>query len=527
MTATHFVRATYRVGGDSAAAGQLARAIAYEQTVELPAAQVDDPALIERVVGRVEAVEPDAERSGACRVDIAYPVAIASNQLGQLCNLLFGNVSLYRDVRLLAVELPAELLASFAGPRYGRDGLRELTGVYGRPLLATAVKPRGLPVDRLAGIVRDFALGGGDIVKDDQNLVDATFAEFRSRVDACASAVERANAATGRNCLYLPHLAGRDEDLDRAAEFVHARGLAGVLLCPLVVGLDRARALAEKYNLVFMAHPALAGAYTESDTRGIAHGVLLGTLFRLAGADISVFPSPGGRFSLTPEDCAGVARALSAPLGALPPALPAPAGGMRLGLIPELARSYGADSVFLVGGSLLGHPGGVRAGTQEFLEAIRARFAERLEPPRPAFASACELPGAGGADARRLLAVRTGFRWEGREDLAYKNTRELEFRGVRRVELVGKAGEPTSFELRYFELEPGGYTSLEKHVHTHVLIGARGRGLVRMGEERLSLGPDDIAYVAPLQPHQLINESAEPFGFYCIVDRDRDRPMAP
>ena len=37
----------------------------------------------------------------------------------------------------------------------------------------------------------------------------------------------------------------------------------------------------------------------------------------------------------------------------------------------------------------------------------------------------------------------------------------------------------------------------------------------------------DVAYVAPLEPHQLRNETDRPFGFFCIVDRLRDRPMKP
>ena len=141
---------------------------------------------------------------------------------------------------------------------------------------------------------------------------------------------------------------------------------------------------------------------------------------------------------------------------------------------------------------------------------------------------ACELPAAGASeDVRSLLQVSDDFNWAERKNQRYKISRDLPFQGVRRVELVGKQGEPCAFELRYFELEPGGYTSLEKHAHTHVLIGARGQGLVIMDEERLALKPDDIAYVAPLQVHQLRNESEQPFGFYCIVDHTRDKPMKP
>ncbi len=527
MSTEGFIRAVYRIEGEASHAERLARAVAYEQTVELPEAQITDPEILEGFVGRIEGITPDPEVPGARRAHIAYPAALASSQLGQLFNLLYGNVSMYSGVRLLEATLPGGVLQAFHGPRYGVQGLRRITGVYGRPLLATAVKPRGSDVARLAQIVHDFAVGGGDIVKDDQNLVDDSFDSFRRRVDACATAVEKANAATGRHCLYLPHLAGRDEDLERSAAFIHARGLSGALICPLVVGLDRARSLAARYNLVFMAHPAMTGAYTNGKREGINHAFLLGTLFRLAGADASVFPSPGGRFDVTEKDCSAIRDALVVPLGGISPGLPAPAGGMRLELVPTLATIYGADAVLLIGGGLLGHPQGVSAGTKAFLQAIRSHFDERLVEPEAEPVSVCELPDTRRADIRPLIPVRQGFHWDGRDDVAYKQIRTLDFRGVRRVELVGKNGEPMQFELRYFELEPGGYTSLEKHVHTHVLIGVRGHGLVHIGDQRMTLGVNDVAYVAPLEVHQLRNEQLEPFGFYCIVDRERDHPMAP
>ncbi len=518
---------TYRLSGGARAAQDMARTIAFEQTVELPAAQLTDPDILHRIVGTVESVDPDAEVPGARRARIAYNAGLAAGGLGPLLNLLYGNVSMYAGVRLLAVEFPEQLLARFRGPRYGIAGLRELLGVYGRPLLATALKPRGSPMETFAWQAEAFALAGGDIVKDDQNLADDSFEAFKRRVDACAAAVERANAQTGRRCLYLPHLAGRDEELERAAEFIHLRGLVGALICPLAVGLDRARALAERYGLLFMAHPALTGAYTGGEESGIAHAVLLGTLFRLAGADISVFPSPGGRFAVTEAQCRAIADTLRQPLGGLRPALPAPAGGMSLETVPKLARAYGADAVWLVGGALRAHTEGIAGGTRTFLDAMRVHFNERLEKPAGNYASACELPSSGNVEARALIPALGNFHWKGREDQVYKATHELDFRGVRRVELIGKNGEHCNFELRYFELQPGGYTSLEKHVHTHVLIGARGRGVVVTGDDRHEMRPDDVAYVASLQVHQLRNEGEVPFGFYCIVDRERDRPMPP
>jgi len=524
---SQFIRAIYRIQGTAAEAARMARAASYEQTVELPPEQVAGTSA-EACVGQVGAISPDPEQTGAQRVQIDFPAELACGQLGQLFNLLYGNISMYRGIRLLDVELPGSLLANWRGPVHGGEGLRRLTGVYGRPLLATAIKPRGVPREKLAALAGAFARGGGDIVKDDQNLVHDDFDGFRAHVDACAEAVERANAASGRRCLYLPHLSGPDSDLERRAEFIQQRGLAGALLCPLVLGLDRARAIAQRHQWVFMAHPALSGAYTNGRQEGISHAVLLGTLFRMAGADISVFPSPGGRFDVRVDDCEGIAKALQEPLGGLAGALPSPGGGLQAEQVADLSRLYGTEAAWLLGGSLHGAQGGIEAGTKRLLEAMKTHFEERLEEPQEALASACELPAGGAAaELRSLLPVSDDFSWTAREDQRYKTSQDLPFRGVRRVELVGKQGEPCNFELRYFELEPGGYTSLEKHVHTHVLIGARGQGLVVMDEERLTLKPDDIAYIAPLQVHQLRNESEKPFGFYCIVDKDRDRPVAP
>ena len=59
------------------------------------------------------------------------------------------------------------------------------------------------------------------------------------------------------------------------------------------------------------------------------------------------------------------------------------------------------------------------------------------------------------------------------------------------------------------------------------MIGARGHGVLVLGDRRETLAPMDVACIGPLEAHQLRNESPELFGFFCIVEHDRDRPMAP
>ena len=74
-------------------------------------------------------------------------------------------------------------------------------------------------------------------------------------------------------------------------------------------------------------------------------------------------------------------------------------------------------------------------------------------------------------------------------------------------------------------MQAGGHTSRERHVHSHIIIGARGEGRLVTGNREVVVKPNDVAFLPPLETHQLRNETGEPFGFFCIVDHDRDRPF--
>ncbi|MBN2447525.1 MAG: cupin domain-containing protein, partial [Phycisphaerae bacterium] len=443
--------------------------------------------------------------------------------------------SIKNKIRIVDIALPADFVSRFHGPNFGTAGIRALLGVYDRPLLATAIKPRGATVEHLASLARDFALGGGDIIKDDHNLIDVTADQFERRVAACQDAVRDANSQTGRNTLYFPALLPTVDQLERQVRFVLNLGIRGVLVCPFITGLDALRDLAERYALAFMAHPAWSGTFMHDREHGIAPAILLGKLLRLAGADASVYPNHGGRFSFTEEECLGIGQHLFEPLGNLKPALPVPAGGMRFDNLPSMTKMYGADAVFLIGGALLAHSDNLRDSTATFLRRLSEPFAPRLvepqrdlTPDRAGHLSTCELPGA-DANARVLphLPFNPDFTWDGRTPTLYKGTQELPFDNVTRTELLGKTGEPAAFDVRYFEIAPGGYTSLEKHQHIHAIICARGAGVLTLDDQHIALTPHDVAYTPPGAVHQLRNESAEPFGFFCIVDRHRDRPTAP
>lgn len=541
----------YHITANSDEIEKISRDIALEQTVEVPDQLVTSPKIREEIVGKVESIQALEEsvegqtlnvksqksnverlQNDVFRVVIKYNLKLTGFQIPQMLNLVYGNISIKHNIKLVDILFPEEYLGNFRGPNFGVSGIRGKLGVYGRPLLATALKPMGSSIEELSQIAGNFSLGGGDIVKDDHGLIDEGFSQFRERVSHCQEAIEEGNSQTGRRTLYFPNVTAPIDQIEGYVEFLINRGIPGILIAPFLVGLDCVRSLAEKYPILIMAHPAFSGTYFHDRKHGMSPGVLLGTIFRLIGSDASIFPNYGGRFSFTQEECHEISRHLKCPLGSLKPAFPTPAGGMKLNNVTSMADDYGEDVILLIGGALLSHSSNLRESTKVFMEKFKGQFLEKLEDPNKLEAystiTACDLTEEKQvSQILKHLAFTKDFAWQGRSPTVYKGSSELPFENVTRFELIGKAGEDCSFDLRYFQIEPGGYTSLEKHLHTHTIICARGHGALRINNQTIQMKPLDIAYVSPLDVHQLGNESSEPFGFFCIVDRDRDRPIKP
>ena len=82
-------------------------------------------------------------------------------------------------------------------------------------------------------------------------------------------------------------------------------------------------------------------------------------------------------------------------------------------------------------------------------------------------------------------------------------------------------------EVRYFEVDAGGHTTLEKHEHTHLVIPIKGKGSCLVGDEVLPLAIHDLVYVPSWAWHQFRAAENEVLGFLCMVKVKRDRPTLP
>lgn len=131
------------------------------------------------------------------------------------------------------------------------------------------------------------------------------------------------------------------------------------------------------------------------------------------------------------------------------------------------------------------------------------------------------------ADAPTTPAFRgpgDPWRWQGVDFLPYKEEGSAPFKSVSRQILFGESC--LAGQLRYFEVETGGHTTLEHHNHAHGVMILRGSGVALVGAEVRAVSMLDLVFIPPWTWHQF-QARTEPLGFLCMVDADRDRPTLP
>jgi ribulose-bisphosphate carboxylase large chain len=365
---TECLTVSYEVDGPEQEARTRAERICLDQTIEADA-DLLTPSLRAKIVGRLEHVQPLP--GGRFAVTIRYASDLLGRECSDLLNLLFGTSSLRSDVRLLSFTLTKGLLSSWCGPRYGMNGLRQAVGVSNRPLVCAVLKPLGRSPNELAELATEFVLGGVDLIKDDQGLVDQPFCPFQERVARCAEAIARGSAQRGRPCLYFAHVSGALDSMRQRAQHAKRLGASGLLVAPGLTGFDALRALAldESLALPIASHPSFLGTYVSRN--GLAPAVTYGLLPRLAGADMTIYPSFGADYLMSKDECVSVAVSCRQSWDHLLPTMPAVGGRMGPDRIAELTKSLGQDVVFVLGSRIQQDQRGIAGAIEEFQRVLK------------------------------------------------------------------------------------------------------------------------------------------------------------
>jgi ribulose-bisphosphate carboxylase large chain len=367
----HGFTATYQIQASSLEdAKNWAASVAREETIECIDEGVPHAFILDEVLGKVVTVS-ERGPSGYNAV-IFYNREITGNELPQLLNILYGNSSMHVGVKLVDISIPEDTLKAFPGPRYGAKGVREKTKRQTGPLLCTVLKPVGLTPKELAELAYQCVLGGVDIIKDDHSFGMQKWAPFEKRVETIAAAVAKGNAETGNSTLYAPSMNCSLDKFEEHARFAVQAGAGAYLVMPGLTGWDSIRFLAssKELSLPIMAHPSGMGSIPNAGTNGLSHSMLYAIYPRLVGADVSIYPSFGGRYGFSKELCVQVANDCRNPNGLFQPILPAPGGGMTIELAKLLREMYGDDAVFLFGGGAMRYKDRIASGVKELRAAL-------------------------------------------------------------------------------------------------------------------------------------------------------------
>ena len=314
---------------------------------------VPDGYIRDEIVGQVETIEHTYD--GRWRTTIAYSPDSAGHEVIQLLNVMFGNSSIQQGIAVEGFEPGPVISERFGGARFGVQGLRKLTGTKRGGLISPVIKPQGSSAAELANIASRCVAGGADIIKDDHGLTNQTMAPFAYRLKIVGDAVHEANAKHGRSSLYFINISGWSGNPVQEAHQAKEAGAGGVLIMPGLLGYALAHRLSSDpdFELPIMTHPSFTGPFVLNAETGMSHAMMYGTVQRLMGSDISVFPNVGGRFGFSREECLSIADACRASKGIGQPMMPSPGGGMSVDRAADMVEMYGEDVVYLIGGSLL------------------------------------------------------------------------------------------------------------------------------------------------------------------------------
>jgi ribulose 1,5-bisphosphate carboxylase large subunit-like protein len=267
-----------------------------------------------------------------------------------------------KQLRLVDLELPPEMLERLPGPTYGVEGMRKRLGVDRRPFLMGPLRPEvGFSPRDYAFVTQEALTGGADIIKDDELLADPGYCPISERAGLCARAARDAEQATGEGKHYILNVG---TDLTNMQNYIRAgadAGVDGFMIHPRLTPslIPFARSMTEKPLVV---HYECAPTFSNGPSSSISFG-LLAKLYRLSGGDLVTYPRPNKRFDIHDDDYRGCLSACLDGSFSQRRALPTATGGNDIGSVRECSiLGKTMDYVYLSGSTLLEDPQGVRAG---------------------------------------------------------------------------------------------------------------------------------------------------------------------
>nr|WP_282576076.1 3-oxo-isoapionate-4-phosphate decarboxylase OiaX [Sinorhizobium meliloti] len=323
-----------------------------------------------------------ATRFNRADAEIAFPLDAVGTDLSALMTIAIGGVYSIKGmtgIRIVDMKLPPEFAAAHPGPQFGVVGSRRLTGVEGRPIIGTIVKPAlGLRPEETAVLVGELLSSGVDFIKDDEKLMSPAYSPLSARIAAIMPRILDHEQKTGKKVMYAFGISHTDPDeMMRNHDLVVAAGGIAAVVNINSVGMGGVAFLRKRSGLVLHAHRNGWDILTRHGGLGMEFSVWQ-QFWRLLGVD--QFQINGIRVKYWEPDESFVKsfEAVSTPLFTKHDCpLPVVGSGQWGGQAPETYARTGhtTDLLYLCGGGIVSHPGGPGAGVRAVGQAWEAAVA--------------------------------------------------------------------------------------------------------------------------------------------------------
>jgi ribulose-bisphosphate carboxylase large chain len=338
-------------------------------------------------------------------VTLSWPLHNIGPSLPNLLATIAGNLSelkAFSGLRLLELTLLPVFLSEYQGPQFGVAGTRKFTGVYGRPLIGTIIKPSiGMSPESTVEQVRVLAEAGIDFIKDDELQSDGSHCPFDKRVTAVMDVLNRYRDRTGKSVMYAANLTGDIDQMLRRHDHLVAAGGTCLMVSMNSIGLPAMKVLRQHSQLVIHGHRNGWGMLGRSPALGMSF-VAFQKLWRVAGIDHTHVNGLRNKFCEPDDSVIASARACLTPM--FPPPtpgceiMPVFSSGQSARQAPGTFNALGStDLIYACGGGIMGHPMGVAAGVRSLQQAWEAAIMKvplnTYATSHPELAAALELFG--------------------------------------------------------------------------------------------------------------------------------------
>ncbi|EON76670.1 Putative ribulose-1,5-bisphosphate carboxylase, Type III [Lunatimonas lonarensis] len=311
------------------------------------------------------------------RVKLSWPVENIGPNLPNLMATVAGNLfelAPFSGLKLLDIRLPDSFESVYPGPGFGIGGTYKKIGISDRPIIGTIIKPSvGLDAALTAKQVSTLIDAGLDFIKDDELMGDPTYNRFTERVDACMKVINNYADKHGKKPMYAFNLSGTMDEMKKRHDYLLEKGGTCIMINLIWVGLSGIQEMAGHTQLPIHGHRNGWGIFQRHPLLGIEYPAMA-KMWRLAGVDHLHCNGIRNKFCETDDSVfASIKDCLTPIWSDQDRAMPVLSSGQWAGQAFDTYKGIQSTTLmYLAGGGIMGHPGGIAAGVESLRYAWQA-----------------------------------------------------------------------------------------------------------------------------------------------------------